>query len=211
MRPAHEGNLLDARAGCPESRLSLPLGDSPRSGLQAKICSFSLRRVFSKSPSSGHQQVPVPPDQYAVLRDELPVGARSRPTFRCELLVRLPLASPFKPPLGPTVRSPGRSYGTRLGPAFAATGSQLAGAKGGLRRGRRTRQGARCGARRAGRTAPSTPWTGHTIAARRPPGSQPPGRHAAFLSVVFLPESPPGLLLTRLFSDAAASLHLAPR
>lgn len=38
----------DARAGCPESRLGLPLSDSPPSGLQAKKCSSSLGRVFFK-------------------------------------------------------------------------------------------------------------------------------------------------------------------
>lgn len=64
--------------------------------------------------------------------------------------------------------------------------------------------------RGAGRSAPSTPWTGRTISARGPPGSQSPGRHAACLCAVFFSECPPGLLQARLSRAAAASLHLAP-
>ncbi|XP_019522306.1 PREDICTED: collagen alpha-1(I) chain-like [Hipposideros armiger] len=50
--------------------------------------------------------------------------------------------------------------------------------------------------RGAGRTAPSTPWTGRTITARRPPGSQPLGRHAGLPSAVVFLECPPGHLQT---------------
>lgn len=96
------------------------------------------------------------------------------------------------------------------GPGFAATGGLLAGVRGRLGRGQRTRQGARHRVRGAGRSAPSTPWTGRTISASGPPGSQSPGRHAACLCAVFFSECPPGLLQARLSRAAAASLHLAP-
>lgn len=59
-------------------------------------------------------------------------------------------------------------------------------------------------ARGAGRTAPSTPWTGRTTPARRPPGSQPLGRHAGLPSAVFFLECAPRRLQT---SPATTTPH----
>lgn len=125
-------NPPDARAGCPESRLGLPLSDSPASGLQAKKCSSSLDRGSFKNlrPLVTSRSL-APSGECAEIRGGLPVGARSRPTFPRELPGRLLPASPFRRPLGSTVRSPGRRYRTSLGPGFAATGRQLAGARAG--------------------------------------------------------------------------------
>lgn len=87
-RPASEGNL-GARTGCPESRLSLPLYDSPPSGLQAKKFSFSLGRVFRNLRPLVTSSSLVPSGQHTALRGGLLVGPRSWQTFRSELLVLL--------------------------------------------------------------------------------------------------------------------------
>ena len=157
-----------------------------------------------------HQQVPCPVWPARGTQRRAPSGR----AVSVDLSLRAPgssasgLAIQASPPADDAVTR--TAYRTSLGPGFAGTGRQLAGARSGLRRDWRTRQGAPYRARGAGRTAPSTPWTGRTIAARCPPGSQPLERQAAILCAVFFLECPPGLLQTRLSSDATASLQTAP-
>ncbi|XP_032954544.1 translation initiation factor IF-2 [Rhinolophus ferrumequinum] len=127
------------------------------------------------------------------------------------------LDRPFAASSGVVCLSPchsGGPSGRRRGLPDGVTGRALARGIGRLGRGWRARgtgsaeEGAPGRAHRAergaGRTAPSTPWTGLTTTARRPPGSQPLARHAGLPSAVFFLECPPGHLQT---SPATTTSH----
>ena len=131
-----QNGLKHPRCGRPAKETSRCLGRPPRLSPRSPSQQFSLFLSASKKNvlflsvgSFGNLRCTVtsrslvPSGQHAALRGGLPVGARSQSTFPSELLVRLPLASPFKPPLQPTTRSPGR----RTGPALARDLRELGG------------------------------------------------------------------------------------
>lgn len=156
---------------------------------------FSESGLFRNLRPSGHQLVPCSVWPARCAQRWAPRGR----TVLADLSQRAP-GSAFGLAIQASPRA-GRRYPMNRGPGFAATGGLLAGARGRLSRGWRTRQGARHRVRGAGRSAPSTPWTGRTISARGPPGSQSPGRHAACLCAVFFlgvsARPPPGPPLSR--------------
>lgn len=175
----------DARAGCPESRLGLPLRDSPPSGLQAKKCSSSLGWVFLKSPSSGHQLVPcsVWPARCAQRR-----AARGH-TVAADLSARAPGWSASGLAIQEAPRADGAVTRTALpDEPWPRTGDDWAAAGGreGLAAQRRvhpaghTARGARSSARGAFNTMDRSRDRGS------PPAGQPvPGRHADLPSALF--------------------------
>lgn len=175
----------DARAGCPESRLGLPLSDSPPSGLQAKKCSSSLGLVFLKSPSSGHQQVPCSagPARCAQRR-----AARGH-TVAADLSARAPGSSASGLAIQEAPRADGAVTrtalpdepwpGTRVDWA-AAGGCEGLSAQRRVHPAGRTARGARSSARGAFNTMDRSRDRGS------PPAGQPvPGRHGDLPSALF--------------------------
>lgn len=145
--------------------LLLPVCKLKKNVLPLWVGSFQNLRPLVTSRSLA------PFGQRAALKGGLPVGARSRPTFRSELGGRLPLALPFRWPLGSTARSPGSRYWTSLGSGYWETGPRLAGAGNRQRGGGRTRQGAPRGARSWAHGAFNTMDRSHDHSA--PPSRQP--------------------------------------
>lgn len=203
----------DARAGCPESRLGLPLSDSPPSGLQAKKCSSSLGLVFLKSPSSGHQQVPCSagPARCAQRR-----AARGH-TVAADLSARAPGSSASGLAIQEAPRADGAVTRTALpDEPWPGTRDDWAAADGceGLAAQRRVHPAGRT-ARGAGRAELGSRCLQHhgQVARSGLTASWAASPRASCRSPQrpLLPEYPPDRFQTRLSRDASASLHLAPK